>query len=318
MIRRAIGSAQKHGINLSQGTQNSADGNCAIESVINNINDRRCFGEHLPFSADYYRRIWMTDFKNRTVNDPTWNVYSNDQWEMGWKEMMVPGVYERGLFGDLMLFGIACGVKKHLLIFNTNLDSPHDPIYVCDPQRFGVQPDTNIPVVLAYNMSHYESLDPMSPIDVQKTSDLVHSYLTGAYSFGRKDLGFLLNTDKGNGENEVSAEGITNSGVNSEERPEGAKAFQNQLPENLKGKRPKDMTQDEKKEYNKYRRRKSRQNETSEERQSKNLAKAKSNAEKRKHEAPEEKKKRNASKAKDNAENRSTETKEEEKEKKLG
>ena len=78
------------------------------------------------------------------MDDPTWNIYSDKQWEDGWRDMMVSGVYERGLFGDLMMFSIACGVRKILLIFNTNLNSPHYPIYVCDPQEFGIEADSNI------------------------------------------------------------------------------------------------------------------------------------------------------------------------------
>ena len=88
MIQRAIASANKHGIDIYEGRKNAADGNCALESVIFNINDRPCFSDSFPFSADYYRRIWMTDFKNKTVNDPTWNIYSKEQWEKGWNEMM--------------------------------------------------------------------------------------------------------------------------------------------------------------------------------------------------------------------------------------
>ena len=133
MLGRAKSSAQKHGIKLISGTPNPASGNCAFESVIFNVNDRSCFVEKLQFSPDHYRRIWMTEMKNRTINDATWNIYSNKSWEEGWNEMMQHGVYERGIFGDLMLLGIACGIKKLILIFNTSLDSPHDPIYVCDP-----------------------------------------------------------------------------------------------------------------------------------------------------------------------------------------
>ena len=206
MIRRAVASAKRHGISVGQGTHNLADGNCAIESVLYNIKDRPCFTDSLPFSADYYRRLWVTDFNNRTVNDPTWNIYSKQEWEEGWEEMMQSGVYERDLFGDLMMFSIACGVKKVLLIFNTNLDSPHDPIYVCDPRKFGVQADTNVPVVLAYNMAHYESLHPLTPLDSQKTCVLVEQYLGGNYAYGKNDLPFLISTDIV-GEQQVKAKG---------------------------------------------------------------------------------------------------------------
>ena len=154
MISRAVSSARKHGINLRQGTPNAADGNCALESAIFNVRDRKCFRDKLPLSMNYYRRIWMTDMKNRTVNDETWNIYSKTEWEAGWTEMLEPGVYERGLFGDLMMFAIACGLRKILLIFNTSLNSPHDPIYVCDPRKFGIIPDTDIPIVMAYNLYH--------------------------------------------------------------------------------------------------------------------------------------------------------------------
>ena len=152
-------SAQKHGINLRHGSTNPGTGDCAFESVIHNINDRPCFSEKLNMSINYYRRIFVTDMANRTVNTDL-NYLSSQQWYEGWNQMLVPGAYERGIFGDLMLPGIACGVRKILLIFNTNPNTPHDPIYIVDPSKFNVTPDSEIPILLAYNLSHYESLEP--------------------------------------------------------------------------------------------------------------------------------------------------------------
>ena len=43
MIKQAIESARKHSIKLVAGKLNRADGNCAFESVINNINSRDCY-----------------------------------------------------------------------------------------------------------------------------------------------------------------------------------------------------------------------------------------------------------------------------------
>ena len=145
-------------------------------------------------SIDYYRRIFVTDMANRTV-DSEFNVLTSQQWHEEWKQMLVPGAYERGIFGDLMLPGIACGVQKILLIFNTNLSTPHDPIYVVDPSQFNVSPDTNIPIILAYNMSHYESMEPLTDIDTQKCIDLFKNYKDGKYKYKKKDLPFLLNID---------------------------------------------------------------------------------------------------------------------------
>ena len=134
MISRAISSASKHGINLKHGSANPGLGDCAFEAVIQNNNDRPCFEGKFTMSIDYYRRIWVTDMANRTVDSP-FNTMGRKRWLEGWQQMSVPGTYERDIFGDLMLPGIACGVRRILLIFNTNTNSPHDPIYVVDPRN---------------------------------------------------------------------------------------------------------------------------------------------------------------------------------------
>ena len=108
MISRAIASGLKHGIKLKHGSSNPGLGDCAFESVIQNNNDRICFSEKYRMSVNYYRQIWATDMANRTANT-AWNIYSSQQqWLAGWQQMLVPGTYERGIFGDLMLPGIAC------------------------------------------------------------------------------------------------------------------------------------------------------------------------------------------------------------------
>ena len=89
-----------------------------------NNNERACYRDKYKMSVNWYRQIWMTDMANRSRKD--YNIYTDQQWQEGWAQMLVPGIYERGLFGDLMLPGIACGMKKILLIFNTNLNTPHD------------------------------------------------------------------------------------------------------------------------------------------------------------------------------------------------
>ena len=191
MITRAINSARHHGINLTHGKRNPGQGDCAFESIIYNINERPCYIQKFPLSIDYYRRIFVTDMANRTV-DTSWNIYSRQKWLDDWNEMLEPGIYERGIYGDLMLAGIACGVRKFLLIFNTNIDSPTNPIYAVDPRAFNVTPDTEIPVVLAYNLAHYESLHPCSDEDAQLTMNLVNDYFSGRCRYERKDMQFLL------------------------------------------------------------------------------------------------------------------------------
>ena len=106
--------------------------------------------------------------------------------------MLQPVTYERGIYGDLMLAGIACGVRKFLLIFNTNLDVPTNPIYVVDPRTFNVMPDSDIPIVLAYNLSHYESMHPCTNDDALSTKHLVNDFLAERTKFQRKDMEYLL------------------------------------------------------------------------------------------------------------------------------
>ena len=191
MMTRAINSAKCHGINLIPGSPTPGLGDCAFEAAINNNNERNCFKEKFPLSISSYRQIWVTDMANRTANSE-WNIYSTEEWLTGWQEMLVPGTCERGIYGDLMLPGIACGIRKFILIFNTDPQSPHDPIYVVDPRRFNVQPDTSIPILLAYNLIHYESLHPCTNADILATINLAKEYLENRYRYSRKDLPFLL------------------------------------------------------------------------------------------------------------------------------
>ena len=242
MIKRAIRSGKKHGVTLLPGRFNLATGNCAFESAIYNVNDRNCFEAKFHLSVDYYRRIWATDMKNRTLNDDTWQIYSEKEWEAGWQEMMESEIYERGIFGDLMLFGIACGLKKVLLIFNTNLETPHDPIYVCDPRRFQVEPDSEIPVVLAYNMSHYESVHPADGSDEGKTISLVNQYLGGSYVFGRKDMPYLLIED----DDESPARASENESKQETEEVEDRKRKEKERKRDARAKRTDEEIEEEK------------------------------------------------------------------------
>ena len=49
MITRAITSARNHGITLTHGSSNPGTGDCAFESVIQNNNNRTCFGKNIHY-----------------------------------------------------------------------------------------------------------------------------------------------------------------------------------------------------------------------------------------------------------------------------
>ena len=71
---------------------------------------------------------------------------------------------------------------------------------------------------------------------------------------------------------------------------ETKRLFQESLPEHLRGKRPKDMSPEEKKEYNNFRSKCSRMNKSKEEHDISNKKEAKVKAEKRAQETEEKKK----------------------------
>ena len=68
MITRAINSARHHEINLTHGKPNPGQGDCAIEAIIYNINERSCYSQKYPLAINYYRQIFVTDMTNRTVD----------------------------------------------------------------------------------------------------------------------------------------------------------------------------------------------------------------------------------------------------------
>ena len=135
----------------------------------------------------------MTDIQDEILSDDKWNPgLTEEEIRIGFEELKNTGVYERDVFGDLMLPGIANGVHKKILIFNTNLESPHDPISVIDPLNFGGYIDSNTPVILAYDLSHFESLHPCNEADVQKSIELVECYQNGDYGYKRSDIPMLV------------------------------------------------------------------------------------------------------------------------------
>ena len=232
IFKRAILSAKKHGINLKPGRENQGYGNCSYEATIFNINDRTCFAEKLPMSPDYYRRIWNTDMMNKIMDEANndWNPgLTNAQLKEGFEEVMESGVYERPFFGDMMIAGIACGMKKRILIFNTNEKTTHDPISVVDPSHYGGMIDTDIPVVVAYDIVHFESLHPVDRKDIDETIRLVKSYIAQPsrygveYGFTRSDIKDLISDCSTNAsEEKVSSESVekdeTENGETKEER----------------------------------------------------------------------------------------------------
>ena len=192
LIGRAIESAKKHGISLEQGKLNKSDGNCSFDAVINNINHRDCFKEKLLLSSEVYRQIWVTELEMKSSKYPRLGAgYSQREKKENWNLLKQSGVYEVEFFGDFVMHAIAKGCNKNILIFNTSAVAA-GPIYVIRATEFDGFTDSDIPVVVGYDQTHYESLHPSTDADILKTNDLVNSFLAGTYGYHKNDFPFLF------------------------------------------------------------------------------------------------------------------------------
>ena len=175
---------------------NKADGNCAFDAVINNINNRQCYSEKLDISSEIYRQIWVTELEMESSHYPSLGAgYSEEEKRENWNVLKQSGVYEIDFFGDLVMNAIARGCPKNILIFNTSLDAA-DPIYVIKADEFGGFADSDIPVVVGYNQVHYESLHSITQSDIELTKHLVTSYIEGTYEYKKNDIPFLISTSE--------------------------------------------------------------------------------------------------------------------------
>ena len=109
-----------------------------------------------------------------------WNFgLSELEWLEEWHVLKNSRTYECKL-GDLILPGVAHCIQKDILIFNTSTRA-HCPIYVIQSSKLcGQLATTEIPICLAYNQVHYESLIPDTAEDVEKTITLKNRYIQQA------------------------------------------------------------------------------------------------------------------------------------------
>ena len=167
IIERAILNARIHDINIHPGVRNLAAGNCAFEAVIDSINTRSSFVEKIDGTPDECRKTWMTEVENLCYDK--WNDgMSMMKWRQGWATLKTSGTYEYKL-GDLVIPGIAHCTKKDILIFNTS-HLAHYPVYVIEASHLcGQKANTEVPICLAYDQTHYEAMVPNSEEDELKT-----------------------------------------------------------------------------------------------------------------------------------------------------
>ena len=140
----------------------------ALEDVINNE----------------YSHMMTDTFNNLKMGPAESEKYIKQQWE----KLRQDCAYEIDYFGDLLIQAISRGAKKMILIVNTDINSTNDPVVVVSPETFGGERDSDLPVIVAYNGHHYESLEPCDADSNAATKVLCEKYKNGEYKFKRADI----------------------------------------------------------------------------------------------------------------------------------
>ena len=181
----AVRLATRLGFCITAGTPNPAVGNCLIESAVFNINDRPELSElgAIEDTIQECRDLWVTQFKTKIpIFRPELDAFTDEQWA----EIRRDGVWNTPL-GDLMPFCISFATKKRILILNCS-SVLRVPLSIVEPEEFGQDHDCDIPILLAYNGNHYESVHPVNT-DIQKTIELFDKTKLD------NDCSFLTSTD---------------------------------------------------------------------------------------------------------------------------
>ena len=181
MISTAINIAANHGFSVHRGVINLANGDCALEVIIDSLSTQNWFGEIGNFTEDpvYYRKLWFDWIKANRILTVWGQEYTDVEWEDGWEQMKKPGMYENR-FGDYVMPAIAHLVKKDILVIDTRQERTI-PIYPILAMTFcGQPPTTEIPIIVAYNGYHYESLVPNAEKDRRKVIEIKKAYIQGS------------------------------------------------------------------------------------------------------------------------------------------
>ncbi|XP_035278175.1 uncharacterized protein LOC118229836 [Anguilla anguilla] len=120
IFETAISIAEQHGIQLRSGNPNKANGNCLYESIIDNINARQCFAEHLPERPEHYRKVWNTVGEQKIKASPYYpSIYTEQQWREAWQTLQTTNQYDLDYFGDVSL--VVLILLRKISLFSTHL-----------------------------------------------------------------------------------------------------------------------------------------------------------------------------------------------------
>ena len=176
---------------------NKAKGDCAFESAVEQcllMFRRRIFPgftvqTHLELRTKTVENLGQSEIAREWMN----NLVTDEadfQEQLG--KLLEQGVWDTKV-ADLVMPGIAYTLKKNILIFHTDATLADHPIAISTPGLLGGEVDTTVPLVLAYNGSHYEAMIPETEEDEQRCSRLVEMKESGQYLAEMQNIPLLWN-----------------------------------------------------------------------------------------------------------------------------
>ena len=183
-----------HGMTLRHGVPNWGDGNCAPESANDNYNLRNEFDlfRNKTFETPHELRQAVVD--NMISNKEAFQFAGYqclERWAIDMENLKQSGEWSADV-ADLMMPGIAYTLDKNILIFNTKpQEISKEPISLIQPEIFGGKSNTDIPLLLAYDGSHFEGMLPGSSKDRERSEELVRLIKRNDYTVKVRDIKFL-------------------------------------------------------------------------------------------------------------------------------
>ena len=160
MVQTAIRVGKFYGQELRLGVENNAAGDCSIEVCMDQLNFRPEFDQMRLDEGEpqFYRETWFREIE-RVAWGTVFSESTEGEWKTGWEFMRQPRNYEHAL-GDMVMAGIAHCNRVDILVIYTNANSFRS-FDLIRADTFGGRPAVvDVPIIVAYNGYHYESLVP--------------------------------------------------------------------------------------------------------------------------------------------------------------
>jgi len=178
MLRSAIRTANNLGLTLQEGAKVEATGNCLLEAVRGNVEDRDVFSKKIEETVSELRRNAAEEGET-VIGASPYRIadFSEEEWAEGWDRLRSDRIWDVDYFGDLMIIALAHYIRKNILIINTEQGSA--PVTVILGDSLGAPLDSEYPVLVAYSGSHYESLIPVLDRDEAMARKIILKYIRG-------------------------------------------------------------------------------------------------------------------------------------------